>query len=244
VRRLGLILAGCLLAAASWAQSLEVIELRYRTAAEVIPVLQPLLEPGAALSGQDYRLFVRTSSANLSQLRTALAQVDRQPRQLFVSVRRSTREEIERERASASGTLRSGDDAIAVNETPRAGSGVSVRATGSTARTRDGSVAGGTGRRGRIIGSTAYRDLGSGFIVTPRVNAQRVVLDIAQHDDRLRDGAITTQALTIQVSGRLGEWIQLGGVSESAAADRSAILDRQYATRSEESSIWVRVEAR
>ncbi|HVP09134.1 MAG TPA: hypothetical protein VMT02_06400 [Burkholderiales bacterium] len=44
-----------LLAAAcsAWAQgALEVITLRHRTAEQVIPVLQPLLEPGGAIRGQ------------------------------------------------------------------------------------------------------------------------------------------------------------------------------------------------
>ena len=61
--------SGCLtLALASigtWAQSLEVIQLKHRSAQEVIPVLQPLLESGAAISGQDYTLFVRTSPSTM-----------------------------------------------------------------------------------------------------------------------------------------------------------------------------------
>src|SRR6187431_168502 len=91
------------------AQSLEVIDLKYRTAAEVIPVLQPLLEQGGALTGQDYKLFVRTSSGNLSQLRSAVAQLDKQQRQMLVSVRRSTAQDIQREQASASGTFSTRD---------------------------------------------------------------------------------------------------------------------------------------
>src|SRR5262245_11805836 len=87
------------------AQSLEVIDLKYRTAAEVIPVLQPWLEQGGALTGQDYKLFVRASAANVRQLRSALAQIDRKPNQLLVSVRRSTQQEMERERAQVSGTV-------------------------------------------------------------------------------------------------------------------------------------------
>lgn len=107
-----LALVSCALAAAVLAQSLEVIDLRHRRAEEVIPVLQPLLEPGGALSGKDYKLFVRASAANVAQLRQALAQLDRQPRQLFVSVRRSTQQEIEREHASISGTVRPGNEEI------------------------------------------------------------------------------------------------------------------------------------
>src|SRR5688572_28781505 len=88
VRRLAALVIGCFLAAGLAAQSLQVIDLKYRTAAEVIPVLQPLLESGGALTGQDYKLFVRASSANVAQLRKALAEIDRQPRQFLVAVRR------------------------------------------------------------------------------------------------------------------------------------------------------------
>ena len=63
-RLAGVLISLCLIACPVLAQSLEVIDLKYRTAAEVIPVLQPLLEQGGALTGQDYKLFVRASAAN------------------------------------------------------------------------------------------------------------------------------------------------------------------------------------
>jgi type II secretory pathway component GspD/PulD (secretin) len=239
------------------AQSLEVIDLKHRTAAEVIPVLQPLLEQGGALTGQDYRLFVRASPANVHQLRAALAQIDRQPNQLLVSVRRSTQQEVEREGAQVSGTV------------SNRGSNVSVQATDNSARDRrDGvasvqviegnsafissgsdvpivtAVAAGGGRRPWAAATTGYRNVSSGFVVTPRMNGQTVVLDIEQQDERVVNGNVQTQHLTTQVSGMLGQWIQLGGVSESASSQQRGIRSRQYSTSNDERSIWVRVESR
>jgi hypothetical protein len=43
------------------------------------------------------------------------------------------------------------------------------------------------------------------------------------------------------VSATLGEWIQLGGVSESASSQQRGILSRQYSTSSDERGIWVKV---
>ena len=40
------VIGGCLVATLVWAQSLVVIDLKYRRAEEIIPVLQPLLEQG------------------------------------------------------------------------------------------------------------------------------------------------------------------------------------------------------
>lgn len=255
-RRAIVVLGACLMTSMALAQSLEVIDLKYRTAQEVIPVLQPLLESGGALSGSDYKLFVRASAANVAQLRQALAQVDRQPRQFLVSVRRATRQDLQREGVSAAGVISNGH------------SGVTVRATDASAQRQDAGIASvqvlegnsayiatgqsvpvvtaviAGGRKPWIASSTSYRDLNSGFLVTPRISGERVTLDISQQAEQrsAHSGNIDTQQLSTQVSARLGEWMQLGGVSESSNSQGSGILSRQYSTRSDEQGIWVKVE--
>ena len=69
---------------AARAQSLEIIELRNRPAEQVIPIVQPMLEKGGALSGTGFQLFVRTSPANLAQIRQMVASLDRAARQLII----------------------------------------------------------------------------------------------------------------------------------------------------------------
>jgi hypothetical protein len=245
----------CLIACPVLAQSLEVIDLKYRTAAEVIPVLQPLVEQGGAVTGQDYKLFVRTSPANLRQLRAAVAQIDRRPNQLLVSVRRSTQQEVERERAQVSGTLSNRGADVSVHATDanardRSDGVASVQVIeGSAAFISSGSdvpivtgVAAGAGRRPWAAATTGYRNVSSGFLVTPRLNGETVVLDIEQQDERVVNGSIQTQRLTTQVSGTLGDWIQLGGISESASSQQRGILSRQYSTSSDDRKVWVKVE--
>lgn len=263
-----LVLAGYMLAAGAWAQSLNIIDLKYRTAADVIPVLEPLLEQGGSLSGQDYKLFVRASARNVAQLQAVLAQIDRQPRELEVSVRRGTRQEIERERAAAAATVRAGAGAVSVNERQRSGSAATVQATRSSESAAGGGIArvrlteGGSaliangtsvpvvtavaaevGRKSSLAGIVAYRELRSGFMVTPRVRGTEVILDIAERHEELRGSQIESQNLSTQVSGRLGEWLLLGAVSESVTAASSGILRREYATSSDERATWVKVEA-
>ncbi len=250
-------LGACLMAGVAWAQSLAIIELKYRTADEVIPILQPLVEPGGAVSGTDYKLFVRASSANVTQLRQALQQIDQPPRQLLVSVRRAARQVIEREDAAASVAL--GNKA----------SGATLRATDATARREGNDVASvqvlegnaayiaagesvpavsaiavGGRHRPRVAASTDYRNLSSGFLVTPRVSDQRVTLDISHQSERrnTHSGRIETQQLATQISGQLGEWLQLGGIAESSSQQRNGVLSRQYATRGDDQGIWVKVE--
>jgi type II secretory pathway component GspD/PulD (secretin) len=237
------------------AQSLEVIDLKYRTAAEVIPVLQPLVEQGGALTGQDYKLFVRASPANVQQLRAALAQIDRKPNQLLVSVRRSTQQEVERERAQASAVVSNRGSAVAVNATSsnardRNDGVASVQVIeGNSAFISTGSdvpivtAAAARGGHRQFAGAvTEYRNLSSGFEVTPRVNGTQVVLDIAQQDERVVNGTVQTQHLTTQASGPLGEWIRLGGVNETASTHQSGILSRQYSTQSDAREVWIKVD--
>lgn len=260
-------ISACLMAALAWAQSLTVIDLKHRRAEELIPVLQPLLEQGGALTGQDYKLFVRASSANLAQLRSAVEQLDRQQRQMLVSVRRSTAQDIQREQASASGTLRTGDGGISVNERPRSGSGVTVRAGERTLQTQNSSVSSvsvlegnaafiatgtsvpivtavavGGGRRPFVAGVVEHRNLQRGFMVTPRLAGEQVILEISQQDERVSGGGIQSQSLNTQVMGRVGTWIQLGSVSESSSRSDSGILSRNHSTGANELAIWVKVE--
>src|SRR5687768_17297058 len=71
----------------SSAQALEIIALRHRTPEQVLPALRPLLEPGATLSAHSNQLIIRTSPANLAEIRRALEAIDRPARRLQISVR-------------------------------------------------------------------------------------------------------------------------------------------------------------
>lgn len=252
------IFSGCLMVSAALAQALQIIDLQYRTADEVIPILQPLLESGGALSGSDYKLFVRASSANVAQLRKALAEIDRQPRQLLVSVRRATRQTIEREGAAASVVLGNNGSSAAVVATDatsrREGNGIaSVQvlegnaayiAAGESVPIVTAVAAGGGRHRPWVAAATDYRNLSSGFLVTPRLSGQRVTLDISQQSEQsgTYSGNVQTQSLKTQVSGQLGAWLQLGGIAESSTQQRSGIGSRQYSTQGNDLSVWVKVE--
>jgi hypothetical protein len=252
-----LAISSCLMVTFAWAQSLTVIDLKHRRAEEIIPVLQPLLESGGALTGQDYKLFVRASPGNVAQLRSAVEQLDKQQRQMLVSVRRGTAQDIQREQASVSGTVRSNGPS---DVTVRAGDGTlrTQSSNVSSVQVLDGSsafiatgtsvpivtaVAVGGGRRPFVAGTVEHRDLQRGFMVTPRMRGNEVILEISQQDERVTGGNIQTQSLNTQVVGRLGSWIQLGGVSESSSSTSRGVLSRSYGTDSNELAIWVKVDA-
>jgi type II secretory pathway component GspD/PulD (secretin) len=217
-------------------------------------VLQPLVAPGGALTGQDYTLFVRTTSGNLAEIRRVVAQLDQAQRQLLVSVRTATRQQIEQEGVAVSGRLSTQGSNVRItgrdSNTHINSDGIASVAVleGNAAMINNGSsvpivtaVAAG-GRRPWAAAQTEYRDLPNGFLVTPRVNQDVVVLDIQQRADSARGGSIETQQVQTQVTGRLGSWIALGGVNETTTSTQSGVASRNYSTHSDDRMLWVRVE--
>jgi len=146
-----------LLAASALAQQsvLEVITLKYRTAEQVIPLLQPFVDRDGSLSGMQNQLIVRTSPANLAELRRILDQVDSRPRQLLITVRQDVDLATARREADLSGQVGIGGSA-------------SIAVPGNRSRSDGLVVQGGSGNtfvRGRI----SARD-----VVASDANMQRV----------------------------------------------------------------------
>ncbi len=97
----------------------------------------------------------------------------------------------------------------------------------------------------RVVESTEYRDANVGFNVLPRVQGDRVTLEInPQHDtfEDSRRGSVNVQRVTTTVSGRLGEWIDLGGVSAARSDERSVLLGRSSGRVDDRRGVQVKVE--
>lgn len=238
--------------------TLEVISLRHRTAEQVIPVLRPLLEPGGALSGQYNQLIVRTSAANLAQIRTALDAIDQPLRRLMISVRFDATQDAARSgiqadaRISSRGSsadVRVLDSRSALDE--RVDQRIQVleggRATISTGQSRplrQRQVIQTSG--GPVVqDTTVIQGAATGFEVVPRVSGANVFLDIAPQREQFAagaSGAVQSERVASTVSGRLGEWIELGGASGSTTRSDRGILSSRERSVSEERRVWVKVE--
>ena len=102
------------------------------------------------------------------------------------------------------------------------------------------------GPYGQVYQNTEYRNVNQGFYVTANVTGDRVHVSISSNNDRVNQyqpGVIDTQSTDTRVSGRLGEWIPLGGISGENRSQDSAFL-RQHSTRgANDMSLRIRVEA-
>ncbi len=216
--------------------TLEVIPLRHRTADQVIPILRPLLEPGGALSGQFNQLIVRTSAANLAQIRAALDAIDQPQRRLTISVRFDNTQDAARSGVQADARI-SNRGSSADLRVQDSRSSLDERVDQRMQVLEGGQATISTGE------SRSYGQADTGFAVMPRISGSNVILEIGtQQEAFTRGGAIRGQRAVSTVSGRLGQWIEIGGASGASTRSDSGILSSRERTTAEERRIWVKVE--
>jgi hypothetical protein len=250
------------------AQDLQVIELHHRRADEIIPIVQPLLAPGGAVSGLDDKLLVRTTPVNLEQIRQVVAAVDRPQRQLLITVGQGTVSDLDTAGVRGAATIGAGDVQVGVNRPPASEPGAQVVARGQRVQTNLHNVSSvraleGTetyiavgqsvpvastqvtpGWGGTVQQSTTYRDVNTGFYATARISGDLVTLEISprQQEYRPAAGDIQTRGSNSVVTGRLGEWIELGAVRETSSGTTGGLLAWGRHAGSSEYSAWVKVE--
>ncbi len=101
----------------------------------------------------------------------------------------------------------------------------------------------------RVQETTVMQTAESGFAVTPRLSGDIVTLEINPQreafDPRAPGGAAAVRSERVQseVSGRLGEWIELGSAAESGARSDAGLLSSRSAAMGSARRILVKVEA-
>jgi hypothetical protein len=229
-----------------------VIELRHRPAEEVLPALGPHLDGGrVSLSASGNRILLRGSARDLGPLIDLISAIDVAPRLVWVTVAlddtgRSTAWADDREDApaethyTAGGPIRSDFPGDAMSTSSRWHTG---RSNARRVLVRDGDWAS-VAIRGiapvtslsaqvqvtpqievftsDLAGPERFQD--GGFRVRPRLAGDWVTLDIAvfgSTEDPLARGALV-QTLTTTLTGRLGDWIPVGGSADLLPADSVA----------------------
>jgi len=235
---------------------LEIITLRHRSAAQIVPALRPLVEQGGALSTLDDKILIRVSPANLAELQAAIAALDTPLRRLVVSVRQDRNSEGQGAGVGLSGRLEPGRSAIRTEGGAgqfRQAEGVSQQVQvveGGRALIRVGHALPVPMREWRPSGSgwqavdsVRYTDVGSGFLASPQLVGERVSIEIAPGMERVgADGVIETRRLSTTISGRLGEWIPLGGSQTDTSRSTQGTTGIGRDSRSSQADVWLRVD--
>jgi type II secretory pathway component GspD/PulD (secretin) len=100
------------------------------------------------------------------------------------------------------------------------------------------------GRRG-VAGGIEYKDVITGFYVLPRVHGDNVTLRVSPFKNSLSNanaGNIETQSAQTTLTGRIGEWLLIGGVTEQLKRAQSG-TGTSVSTRSRNNeSIWIKAD--
>ncbi|WPC03242.1 secretin N-terminal domain-containing protein [Pseudomonas benzenivorans] len=244
----------------------EVIALNYRSADEVLPVVQSVLGQEGRVSPYGNQLIVNSTPAKIAEIRQLLEQLDTRPRRLLISVASSESSHQTDRGYRADGSVSAGGAEVVIGQgeiggrdqvriirrstDSRGGGTQQVQATeGYPALIQVGqSVPLTTYERdhyGQLQSSTQYRDVTRGFYVTASLSGEIVHISISSNRDRVspsQPGVIDLQSADTRVSGRLGEWISIGGVNEQTQAEQSDFLQRRATQGREDMSLRVKVE--
>ena len=99
----------------------------------------------------------------------------------------------------------------------------------------------------QVIDSTQYQEVGSGFYVLPRISGDRVTLEISTQNDALVPGSgdqptVRVQQASSTVSGRLGEWLEVGGLGQQKNHEDSTLSTRGVSRTREQRNVLIKVE--
>ena len=255
-----------LLAAGSAHAELEVFSLRHRTVDQVLPAVQPFVERGGAIQGMNGQIIVRSSPENIAEIRRLIATIDTPIRRLLISVRQDAAGSERAGGIGVSGNVSGSSGGVTVGR-PSGPNRVDV-AVGERERAVDdrvtqqvqglegspsfisvgSSVPVSTTTRGpggTVTTTTGFQQIDTGFQVVPRIADDRVFLDILPQratPGGFGPGSANVQRIATTVSGRLGEWIPLGGVAVESSAQTAGIGSRGGSSAATTSGVWVRVE--
>ena len=220
---------------------IEVIELHSRSYEEILPVIQPFVGSGGTVTGMGNKLVIKAAPGRVSEIKRLLVDLDRPPKRLQITVSKGEDRARSSRGYRASADIKAGNSQISINSPgfPVDSSRAHVRLhdrSSTTAQSSQQFVQAMEGQAAWISSglrvplqtteryygggipyqrsTTQLHDVTRGFYVVPRVHGDTVTLEIAQHDDKpgRRHGIIDTQRIDTVVHGRLGEWIDLGGL--------------------------------
>ncbi len=100
-------------------------------------------------------------------------------------------------------------------------------------------------RSGTTVGDSGYINVTTGFYVLPRIHGDNVSLQISPFKNSLskaRAGNIATQQANTTITGRIGEWLLIGGATEHASRSQSSFGNDSSTHSRTNAGIWIKAD--
>ena len=218
----------------------QVITLQNRTSADLLPVAQNFIGKDGNVTVYGNQLIVEAPTQKIQSLEDLLSQLDTPARRLLITVDTSDTnlpDSNSNTRVYSTASRDGGVQQIQATEGVPAliQTGQSIPQTSTQ-----------TDAYGRLWAQTAYRNVTKGFYITASVTGETVHLAISTNRDRMsqeQPDVVNVQSTDTQVSGPLGQWITVAGISGQNLAGQQG-QTRTYSTQSrDDMTLRVKVDA-
>ena len=218
----------------------QVITLQNRTSADLLPVAQNFIGKDGNVTVYGNQLIVEAPTQKIQGLEDLLSQLDTPARRLLITVDTSDTnlpDSNSNTRVYSTASRDGGVQQIQATEGVPAliQTGQSIPQTSTQ-----------TDAYGRLSAQTAYRNVTKGFYITASVTGETVHLAISTNRDRMsqeQPDVVNVQSTDTQVSGPLGQWITVAGISgQNQAGQQGQTLT--YSTQNrDDMTLRVKVDA-
>lgn len=215
----------------------QVITLKNRTSADLLPVAQNFIGKDGNVTVYGNQLIVEAPTQKIQGLEDLLSQLDTPARRLLITVDTNLPDSNSNTRVYSTASRDGGVQQIQATEGVPAliQTGQSIPQTSTQ-----------TDAYGRLSAQTAYRNVTKGFYITASVTGETVHLAISTNRDRMsqeQPDVVNVQSTDTQVSGPLGQWITVAGISGQNLAGQQG-QTRTYSTQSrDDMTLRVKVDA-
>ncbi len=208
----------------------RIFSLQHRNAESLLSVVGPLLNNLGSITADRNKLIVHSSPQKITEIEQLLKSLDTPLAQLLITVRQGGNLD-----SRSGGVGLGGNITHTQHGTDAAGNVVIRRTVTKNSRNQSHQVRvleshrayihtgtsqpllhykeGQLGKHKYQSTHTEYRDVVKGFYVTPQLHGERVSLTVHAQHDEIKNNTTQLQRLNTTVSGRLGEWIALGGTT-------------------------------
>ncbi len=263
------------------ADSITTIKLSNRPAEEIIPIVKPMLGSDDAITGQGYKIFLRSSPQTLAQVKEMIDALDIAAKTLQISVFQGSTRGLSALGIGGGIQVESGDAGIDIgtraNKNGERGGSITystnngsgnINSTTTRMRLEDNPIHQIRVTEGTeayietgeqvpyfsgnnwivpkaVVGGIEYKNVTTGFYVLPRIHGDNVTLQVSPFKNsqgNTRGGNIETQNANTILTGRVGEWLLIGGVTEQLKREQSGTASYSSTQSRNNASIWIKAD--
>ncbi|RDH44189.1 secretin N-terminal domain-containing protein [Zooshikella ganghwensis] len=241
------------------------IDMRHRLADELVPILQPLVAPGGAVTSYNNVLIIKTTAKNFQQLQQTVKKLDTPIRQLLISVSSDSSVVYAERGIEADVDVRVGDVTIRTGDRHAASDQVVIHH--GTQRRQDQGIQQVTALEGQaafiqvgqevpvhertqwpghIEQRSSYKKVSQGFYATVRLSGNDLAtIQLEAQNNRLarnNSGNIDINSTSTVIQAPIGQWVPVGGVNTQANQHNSGLNQRVYRTRDQQAQFYIKVD--